>query len=76
MSSDYIREWLQSMHWNLEGKTGFGMPWEMYYFNDLLWITKGGDINGYSSLFALIPSLKVSIIFLVNGPGLDQVSIQ
>src|SRR5690348_7901531 len=36
----FSREWLQPAFWNNNGKTGFGMPWEMYYFDDELLYTK------------------------------------
>jgi hypothetical protein len=64
---------LQPNHWNYEGRTGFGMPWELYYYNEQMWYTKGGDLPGYSTFFAVLPAIKVGIVFLNNGPAMDQV---
>jgi hypothetical protein len=64
---------MQPSHYNYEGKTGFGMPWEICYYNDQMWYTKGGDLLGYQTFFGVLPATKVGLVVLNNGPAMDQV---
>ncbi|KAH3742550.1 Protein AATF [Pelomyxa schiedti] len=72
-----IREWLHPGQWNPEGKSGYGMPWETYYYDDHLLITKSGDVQGYGCIVTIFPDLHLGIAVLMNAPGqLDQTVYQ
>lgn len=46
-----------------------GMPWEVYYYNDHLLITKSGDIQGFGSLMTMIPDLHLGVAVFGNAAG-------
>ncbi|KAH3743905.1 beta-lactamase family protein [Pelomyxa schiedti] len=77
LDGETVREWLHPSQWNPEGKSGFGMPWENYYYNDHLLVTKCGNIQGYGSIMTFIPELQLGISIFINGAGsIDQTEYQ
>jgi len=53
--------------WNdFSGATGFGLPYEMYYIDNLWVMTKGGDLPGFDSISLYIQELKLGITMLTS----------
>lgn len=64
-------ELLRPMFLNPDLISGFGTPWEVQIFTvpsygGVVVPTKGGNLNGYSSLIALIPDLGFGFVSLWN----------
>jgi len=52
---------------NADGLTMFGTPWEINFQNNYVIRRKGGNIDGYSALFSVIPELQIGLSILWNG---------
>jgi len=73
------RSYLSPVYYNRDGQTLFGRPWEIQTISsstngDFLSYNKGGNLNGYSTLFSLVPDLSISIIAAFNG-NVDEFAI-
>ena len=66
MSPQLLREMLRPVFINPDQQSGFGTPWEMQMLNGHYLRTKGGNINGFSSEFDMIPEMKLGVIALSN----------
>jgi len=57
---------------DFNGDGGFGMPFEMYYFDNLWLMTKGGSLPGFYSLSVFVKELKLGFTIgtspKYNGP--------
>ncbi len=73
LSSSSKKELLKPLWLNQDGISGFGTPFEMQVIAAAPGVsfvvpTKGGNIAGYSSLFALLPDFNVTFSVLWNSP--------
>jgi len=48
--------------WNRDGTTLMGAPWEMEVQGPFLVKRKGGNLPGYSTLFAMVPQLDLTVM--------------
>ncbi|KAF8807818.1 beta-lactamase/transpeptidase-like protein [Phlegmacium glaucopus] len=70
-----IREWLHPLYvWGSTNQQT-GAPWEIINFNGVQAYTKGGNLPGYHSIFALIPGSSYGIIVLLTGTFVDTSAI-
>ncbi|KAF8895826.1 beta-lactamase/transpeptidase-like protein [Gymnopilus junonius] len=66
-----IREWLHPLHvWGSTSQQ-VGAPWEIFSIAGSTVYTKGGNLPGYHSVFAIVPEYSVGIIILVTGTYSD-----
>lgn len=49
---------------NPDQQTGFGSPWELQWI--ALLRSKGGNVEGFSSDFAMVPESKLGVVVLIN----------
>ena len=73
LSASRARELLAPLHWNRDGASLFGTPWECRASRGHLQLTKGGNLPGYSASLALVPDLNLSLAVTWNG-GVDEVA--
>jgi CubicO group peptidase (beta-lactamase class C family) len=71
LSSSGKKELLKPLWFNQDGISGFGTPFEMQIIAaapgvSIVVPTKGGNIGGYSSLFAVLPDFNVTLSILWN----------
>ena len=66
VSPQTLREMVRPVYINPDQQTGFGSPWEMEMLKDHFIRGKGGNINGFSSEFDMIPEMKLGVIALAN----------
>lgn len=50
---------LHAVYVNRDKLTGFGTPWEIVFDSNYTILTKGGNVMGYSALFAYVPELQL-----------------
>ncbi|KAL1664547.1 beta-lactamase/transpeptidase-like protein [Schizophyllum commune] len=76
ISPTVVREWLRPLHAWRDGMNEVGAPWEIRKLSDELRLySKGGNLPGYHSQFALIPERAFGVIVLVTGEYADTVSL-
>ena len=68
-----LRDFLSPVFWNKDSQSLMGMPWECRGNQAHLQLTKGGNLPGYTSSMALVPSLNLSVAVHWNG-GVDEVA--
>ena len=73
LSASRARELLAPLHWNRDGASLFGTPWECRASHGHLQLTKGGNLPGYTASMALVPDLNLSVAVTWNG-GVDEVA--
>jgi len=67
MSQSTLGELLAPLFMNADGETLFGTPWEAIFQNGYLVRRKGGNIQGYASVVAMVPELRLSAVVMWNG---------
>jgi CubicO group peptidase (beta-lactamase class C family) len=71
LSPAAARDFLSPVYYNPDGLSLFGRPWEIQVIStnvsSLLAFSKGGNLNGYSTYFSLLPDLSLSITAAFNG---------
>jgi len=73
LTGSSIREWTVPMrNFADAGLSGIGLPWEEYVLADYRVLTKGGDLPGFHSDLMIVPSLKLSLMFLSSNAGSQQ----
>lgn len=69
--------WLNPLSWSTGLHTSFGMPWEIFRTDKILhattnrpvtFVTKSGNVPGYSSIIILLPEYDLGITILVSSP--------
>ncbi|KAF8167663.1 beta-lactamase/transpeptidase-like protein [Crassisporium funariophilum] len=71
-----IREWLRPLYvWDSNVPQQVGAPWEILNIGGVQAYTKGGNLPGYHSEFALVPGYSYGIIVLMTGTYADTTSI-
>jgi len=73
LSLSRIREFFSPVFWNRDGASLMGTPWEFRASHSHLQLTKGGNLPGYTSSLALVPTLNLSLAVSWNG-NVDEVS--
>ena len=53
--------WFFLVFWNADGLTQFGTPFEIRTQLNYFILRKGGNVDGYSALFAFIPNLRLGL---------------
>jgi CubicO group peptidase (beta-lactamase class C family) len=56
-----VRESLTPQWNDFSGSQGFGLPYEMYFLDDLWVMTKGGDLPGFDSESLYVKELKLGV---------------
>lgn len=66
--------WMKPRSWSTEAASAYGMPWEMFRTTKLTpdkravdIVTKGGDLNRYDTIIAMIPEYGLGITILTAG---------
>jgi CubicO group peptidase (beta-lactamase class C family) len=74
LSPVWARKLLDVDFWNSDGQTLMGAPWETQVVLPYAVRNKGGNLNGYTALFSLVPELQLSLVALWNG-GVDEFNV-
>lgn len=66
------RDFLSPVYYNRDGSTLFGRPWEIQVIptsstSNVLAYSKGGNLNGYSTFFSVVPDVSISVTAAFNG---------
>ncbi|KAL1743705.1 beta-lactamase/transpeptidase-like protein [Schizophyllum fasciatum] len=76
ISPSVVREWLRPLHAWRDGMNEVGAPWEIRKLpGEFRLYSKGGNLPGYHSQFALLPEQAFGVIVLVTGEYTDTVSL-
>ncbi|KDR85444.1 hypothetical protein GALMADRAFT_234319 [Galerina marginata CBS 339.88] len=75
VSARVVNEWLRPLYVWGESTQRVGAPWEVLSLEGSTTYTKGGNLPGYHSEFALVPEYSVGIIVLVTGTYSDTTTI-
>jgi CubicO group peptidase (beta-lactamase class C family) len=71
LSSEALRRMAQGKWDNPSGRTGISTPWEVLIVEGYHVLTKGGSLEGWSSMITMIPDLRLTSVSLWNG-GIDS----
>lgn len=71
LSSEALRRMAQGKWDNPSGRSGISTPWEVLVVNGYHVLTKGGSLEGWSSMITMIPDLRLTSVSLWNG-GVDS----
>jgi len=61
-----LREMMLPRHISYDRKSGFASPFELYYDGEISYVTKRGDVLGYSSEIMMNTATKVGVIVLTD----------
>ncbi|KAJ7925981.1 beta-lactamase/transpeptidase-like protein [Mycena leptocephala] len=76
LSPYVMREWLRPLHPWSDGFQEVGAPWEISKVGrEARVYSKGGNLAGYHSQFAMVPQWSYGVIVLVSGNYTDTVTL-
>jgi len=72
LDAPFLQEMMNPTFLQSDGETIWGMPFETVFMHNYLVRSKGGNINGYSTYFSLIPELQLGLNIFWNGEVDDE----
>eukprot|EP01116_Phalansterium_solitarium_P010018 TRINITY_DN243_c0_g1_i2.p1 TRINITY_DN243_c0_g1~~TRINITY_DN243_c0_g1_i2.p1 ORF type:complete len:530 (+),score=141.34 TRINITY_DN243_c0_g1_i2:134-1723(+) len=63
-----LRQMFAPQYVDPDGAFAFGLPWEMYQTPSGWLITKGGEVDQYSTEIGLLPAVKLGVVALCTAP--------